>query len=88
MVERRLTWIVKKDYLGIADVVAIRRFDVLLVQATSNQHVGERLTKLRALPHLADVLKCGVRVEVWGWWHDKPDPRIEALTLDNLHGTP
>ena len=39
----------------------------LLVQATSADHVSDRLQRVQARPELPQLLAAGVYVEVWGW---------------------
>jgi hypothetical protein len=59
----------KRDLFGIGDVLAIHPRDrlVLLVQATTAEHVADRLARVQARPETALLLKAGVGVEVWGW---------------------
>jgi hypothetical protein len=58
-----------RDLFGVADVLAVHPHDraVLLVQATSLAHVGDRLRRLAARPELPGLLAAGLAVEVWGW---------------------
>lgn len=69
-VERRIAAAnIRKDAFGVGDVLAahpIRR-EVLLVQATSADHVAHRLTKARAHPELAAWSRAGGLFQVWGW---------------------
>jgi hypothetical protein len=53
----------------VADVLAVHPQGraVLLVQATSLAHVGDRLQRLAARPELPGLLAAGLAVEVWGW---------------------
>jgi hypothetical protein len=59
----------KRDLLGFADVVAVRRGEpgVLAVQATTRGHVADRLRRCQARPELRTWLAAGNRFEVWGW---------------------
>ena len=69
---------VRKDLFGFADLVACGPgLGIKLIQVTSFQHVGERVTKMKANPNVP--VCCGEKgIEVWvmGWWPSKPDPRI------------
>jgi hypothetical protein len=59
----------KKDLFGVADVLAIHPRDrlVLLVQATTRAHLADRSKRIQARPESAQLLRAGVRVEIWGW---------------------
>jgi hypothetical protein len=60
----------KRDFLGIADVLAVRRGEpgTLAVQATSLAHVRDRLERVRHRHELAAWLAAGNRLEIWGWY--------------------
>jgi hypothetical protein len=60
----------KRDFLGIADVLAVRRGEpgTLAIQATTLAHVRDRLERVRHRPELAAWLAAGNRLEVWGWY--------------------
>jgi hypothetical protein len=56
------------DLFGVAGVLAVPGSKaVLLVQATSADHVAGRLARVRARPETALLLRAGLGVEVWGW---------------------
>jgi hypothetical protein len=59
-----------RDFLGIADVLAVRRGEpgTLAIQATTLAHVRDRLDRCRSRPELAAWLAAGNRLEVWGWF--------------------
>jgi hypothetical protein len=67
----------RSDVWGFGDVLAADPASrvVLLVQATTVDHVAARLTKARGRPELASWLAAGGSFEVWGWalragrWH-------------------
>jgi hypothetical protein len=68
------TWIPKierrRDLWAFADVLAvhaIRRPAFVLIQCTSIDHVGDRLTKAKGKPELRTWLRAGGVFEVWGW---------------------
>jgi hypothetical protein len=60
----------KRDFLGFADVLAVRRGEpgTLAVQATTLAHVRDRLDRCRSRPELVAWLAAGNRLEVWGWF--------------------
>jgi hypothetical protein len=92
VVERRLPRCpVSVDWLGLADVIAVRAGAVLAVQATSGDHHAARRAKALAEPRLRVLLASGMRFEIWSWskrgaankrklWA----ARREALTLADL----
>lgn len=56
----------RKDLWGWADLLAIRRGEVLAVQVTS-EGVVNRVKKVTDSETIARVREAGVRVEVHGW---------------------
>jgi carbonic anhydrase len=56
----------RKDLWGWADLLAIRRGEVLAVQVTS-EGVANRVKKVMDSETIAKVREAGVRVEVHGW---------------------
>jgi len=70
------------DLFGFADVIGLRDGGVILVQATSDDHVSHRVRKMES-PELIDrvrtACKIGVCVEVWGWYKHKEEPRIVSF---------
>ena len=56
----------RKDLWGWADLLAIRRGEVLAVQVTS-EGVANRVKKVMDSETIARVREAGVRVEVHGW---------------------
>jgi hypothetical protein len=60
---------VRRDLFGFADVLAVHPRDrvILLVQATTADHVANRLAKAKARPELLAWLKSGGCFSVWGW---------------------
>jgi hypothetical protein len=57
------------DLFGVGDVLAVhpQQRVILLVQATSRGHVGDRLKRARSRPELAAWLAAGGLFQVWGW---------------------
>lgn len=58
-----------RDLYGFADLVAIRALfnGVLAVQATTSEHLMERVAKVQAEPRAAVWLACHNRIWVVGW---------------------
>ena len=56
----------RKDLWGWADLLAIRRGEVLAVQVTS-EGVGNRVKKVMDSETIGRVREAGVRVEIHGW---------------------
>ena len=57
---------IRKDLWGWADLLAIKRGEVLAVQVTS-EGVANRVAKVTASETLGRVREAGIRVEVHGW---------------------
>jgi hypothetical protein len=58
---------IRRDLFGFGDVLAIRAGEVLLVQATTGDHVAHRLAKIAASPLAAAVRESGIVIRVHGW---------------------
>jgi hypothetical protein len=56
----------RKDLWGWADLLAIRKGEVLAVQVTASA-VSDRIKKIMASDTLALVRDSGIRIEVHGW---------------------
>ena len=56
----------RKDLWGWADLLAIRRGEVLAVQVTA-QAVSTRVAKVAASETIGKVREAGIRIEVHGW---------------------
>jgi hypothetical protein len=56
----------RKDLWGWADLLAIRKGEVLAVQVTASA-VSTRIKKIMASDTLALVREAGIRIEVHGW---------------------
>jgi len=56
----------RKDLWGWADLLAIRRGEVLAVQVTA-QAVANRVAKVAASETVERVREAGIRIEVHGW---------------------
>jgi hypothetical protein len=59
----------RHDLYGILDIVAInpRLHATMGIQATTGDHVAERIEKVRNSPALYQLMECGWLIEVWGW---------------------
>ena len=68
----------KQDLWGWADLLAIRRGEVLAVQVTSRSNVSARVRKITDSPLLPLVREAGIRVLVQGW--DGPQLREVDLS--------
>jgi hypothetical protein len=72
VVEKRLPGcMITKDLYGFIDILAVKRGEVLGVQATSHQHVGERITKIANHENVGAVREAGIRIVVHGWKKSK-----------------
>jgi hypothetical protein len=58
---------IRRDLFGFGDVLAIRPGEVLLVQATTGDHVAHRLAKIADHENAAAVRSAGFRIVVHGW---------------------
>lgn len=59
---------IRRDLFGLFDIVAVDSTDrIFMIQATTRNHIAHRLKKMEASPMLAQILRAGVLVEVWGW---------------------
>ena len=57
---------IRQDLWGWADILAIRKDEVLAVQVTASA-VSERIKKIEASPTLGIVREAGIRIEIHGW---------------------
>ena len=57
----------RHDLFNIADIVALRGPDVLLVQTTSGSNVDARIKKIADAEHIGAVRAAGIAVHVHGW---------------------
>lgn len=58
---------VRQDLFGFIDVLAVRRGEVLGVQATSASNVSARVKKIAEHANVGAVRESGIRIAVWGW---------------------
>jgi hypothetical protein len=73
---------ITRDLFGCIDLVAAHptRREVLFVQVTDSTHLANRVTKTLAQPATLQLLRAGVRIEVWGWGNEA-SPRVRVLEL-------
>ena len=57
----------KKDLFNIADTIAIRGKEILLVQTTSRPNVRSREYKILESPYLHKIIDSGIKIFVHGW---------------------
>jgi hypothetical protein len=74
---------VRRDLFGFADVLAVHPRDgiIMLVQATSVDHVAHRLTKAKRRPELLAWLKAGGRFTVHGWYEREGKWRVREVEV-------
>ena len=74
---------IRQDLWGFADLLAIRRNEVLAVQVTTRSNVNARICKIAAAESVERVREAGVRIEVHGWAKNKAGRwacRVEDLS--------
>jgi len=57
----------RRDLWNFADILAIRKDDILAVQATSYSNISSRVKKISLAEDVDAVREAGIRIEVWGW---------------------
>jgi hypothetical protein len=79
------------DLFGFIDLIAIRKGEILAVQATSDSNIAAHLTKAKALSTLRSWFLAGGKFHVIGWGKKGPRgkrklwvPRIVEVTLEDL----
>lgn len=87
---------IRIDLFGFIDVVACGEGYTIGIQATSGDHVAERIAKIRAHENFPRVLAAGWEIQVWGWSKRCSDGRgsrktwqvrKELVTLEVVAGT-
>lgn len=82
-VEKRLPrCMITKDLFGFIDIIAVRRDEVLGVQATSSANVAARIAKIASHDNVAAVRESGMRIVVHGWRKTRAGPvlRVEDVS--------
>ena len=83
------------DLFGFIDIVALDGNTVIGLQVTSGSNVSARVHKIKeeCAQNAKDWLKCGAKIEVWGWRKLKVkrggkavrwEPVIVEITLEDL----
>jgi hypothetical protein len=68
VVERWNAWArIRQDLWGFADLLAIRRGEVLVVQVTSRDNISKRVSKIAGSDKAPRVREAGIRIVVHGW---------------------
>lgn len=57
----------RQDLFGFLDIICLKRDEVLGVQATTSDHVAERIRKINDHDNVGFVREAGIRIEVHGW---------------------
>tara|TARA_B100000029_G_scaffold230060_2_gene227535 strand:- start:581 stop:892 length:312 start_codon:yes stop_codon:yes gene_type:complete len=57
----------RKDLFNVADIIAYKDNEILLVQATSASNVSARVKKIAESEHIDGLREAGFQIEVWGW---------------------
>ncbi len=75
---------VTKDYLGIADIIAVRPGCILAIQATADtagSNAAKRMVKCSASPNLRKWIEAGGQFAVWTWSIRKAKGEKSRVTL-------
>lgn len=71
----------RHDLFGIADLMAIRRNEVMLVQVTSGPNVAARIKKIAESDNIGAIRESGMLVYVHGWTK-RANGRYECREVD------
>jgi hypothetical protein len=68
-VEQRVTRKILRDFMGFADILAVKKGEpgVVAAQATTAAHAKERMAKILAEPRARLWVECGQSVILLGW---------------------
>lgn len=58
---------IRQDLFGFIDILAIRRGEIVGVQATSSSNVSSRVKKITDHENVGAVRESGIRILVHGW---------------------
>lgn len=58
---------IKQDLYGFIDIIAIKGYETLAVQATSYPNVSARVNKIVEHENVGAVREANWKIEVWGW---------------------
>jgi hypothetical protein len=68
----------RKDLWGWADLLAVRRGEVLAVQVTA-QAVANRVAKVAASETVGRVREAGIRIEIHGWRKNAKNKYVQRV---------
>lgn len=71
-----------RDLFGIADVLAIRPGEVLLVQTTTSGNAAARVRKIAEAPTIGAIREAGIGIHVHGWKKDTRTRRWVPRIID------
>jgi hypothetical protein len=57
----------RHDLFQIADILAVKPGETLMVQTTSASNVSARVRKITDNPHIAVIREAGIGIHVHGW---------------------
>ena len=58
---------VRQDLFGFADVLALKKGEIVAIQCTSWANVPSRVKKIADHDNVGVVRDAGIRILVWGW---------------------
>jgi carbonic anhydrase len=73
---------IRQDLFGFIDILAVRHGETLAVQATSGDHVADRVDKIAHSDKVAAVREAGWRIVVHGWRKSARTRRWELREVD------
>jgi len=71
----------RHDLFGWADILALRRAEVIAVQVTSRTNVAARVKKITESATVAVVREAGIRILVQGWGKLKAGWTLKEVDL-------
>lgn len=71
----------RKDLYGFIDILAVKRGEILGVQATSDSNVSARVKKIAEHENVGQVRESGIRIEVWGWKKGKYGWQVRVVDV-------
>ena len=74
----------RHDLWGFADILAIRRNEVVAVQTTTAHNVNARIRKIADSPYVGVVREAGIGIHVHGWSQAKPRARWVLTRNEDL----
>jgi hypothetical protein len=67
----------RHDLFQIADILAVKPGETLMVQTTSSSNVSARVRKIADNPHISVIREAGIGIHVHGWRQKKKGARWE-----------